>query len=241
MKISGVFITSWKYHWELKERELEWWRHTRTGVTSPMSPLRVSTWAQAKSLQTNGTSNSTAYVSVFSVNKDLTWLTTSASFMSVERMMPPPPLITTAIQEATVTAVSVMEGTRRNFDQTTSAQRRYTTLLHNAAPVASLMLNFKPTSCLSGLYGRRVQLIQPLLQGHKGTKWKWEMGTYAICVWFRCNAQPGNNNSAGAHGLSATMTAKDFHVFQSSFPPPSHAEQQHNLHCRLRSPSQLWS
>lgn len=110
-----------------------------------------SVYMSTSQVQTNGTSNSTAYVSVFSVNKDLTWLTTSASFMSVERMMPPPPppLITTAIQEATVTAVSVMEGTRGNVDQTTSAQRCYTTLLHNAALVASLMLNFKPTSCLS--------------------------------------------------------------------------------------------
>lgn len=115
------------------------------------------------------------------------------------------------------------------------------------------MLNFKPTSCLSGLSGRRVQLIQLLLLSSKaqsknekrermqsvyGSDAMRSRATITVLVHFstfeKLQMKP-------AHGSSATMTAKDFYVFQSSFPPPSHAEPQQNLHGRLRSPSQFSS
>lgn len=53
-----------------------------------LESVNMSTSVESSNKQ-HTMSNSSACVSVFSLNKDLTWLTTSARFMAVERMMLP--------------------------------------------------------------------------------------------------------------------------------------------------------
>lgn len=147
-----------------------------------------------------------------------------------------------------------MEGTRGNVDQTTSAQRCYTTLQHNAAKqrstcglvdaklqthIMSVQLKFNwYNHCCKGTKAQSKNEKWERMQSVYGSDAMHSRATITALEHFstfeKLQMKP-------AHGSSATVTAKDFHVFQSSFPPPSHAEQQQNLHCRLRSPSQLWS
>lgn len=124
-------------------------------------------------------SNSSACVSVFSHNKDLTWLTTSARFMAVEWMMLP-------WSHQRHTRGSGCSDISHGGNQRLHWPNNFCTMqLHNPAVLASMTLNFQPDQVCHDFGGAEFNYCNLLASSKtQSNNEEWECNNNIVGVFF---------------------------------------------------------